>query len=712
MIIMILTPESDTRKEEKGLESGFLKNLLPSVSRTEGDVVPFDPLKIKHSIMKETGLDQESADQITELAVRRIISSSISFLSGPHIREIVCSILSEQHYEDERKLYTRIGMPLMDYEAILERGVNENANQDMNPESIHHWAANRISDEYALLRILDSEEAHAHLYGNLHVHMLRYFDLRPFCMEWDPRMVLEHGLPPVNSWAHCSKSGPAGSLRVAVTHLAKWLGTIQGEFSGGQGYDYITTFLAPYAKGLSQREIEQSMQCLIFETNQIFAARGGQVPFTSISCTPTVPEGLIDIPAVGPHGKLSGRYGDYKSECLILFDALTDVYIHGDYDGKLFAFPKHEVKIKKAWLKEFEPSYIKLMEEVAKMGTPYFLNMCPEWMPDEIHSQCCRKFLSGNQIIERCVLDPEEKKTSNVWENYVSIGSLQSVSLNLPRYAYISKDEDDYLRVLEENMELSAKILLKKWRLIEKRLKSGHLPLCSGEINGRPIFNLKDQNVSIGYTGLNEAVKSLIGFELHENTTAYEFGRRILEYMVAKCNSMSEIYGISFSLWQQPAESSSGRFARLDLKHFPKKAIPQSKGVSAYYTNSDHIRYDADIPLSKRIKLQADYHPIVEGGVITHIWLGEQIPDVLGLWELTKNICLNTNTAYFAYTPDFTYCPHCRKMFRGGNFTCPQCHSTDVKVYSRITGYYSEVDRYNPGKKAEWEARKREHQIK
>ena len=708
---MILTPESETRKEEKGLENGFLKNLLPNVSRTEGDVVPFDPLKIKQSIVKETSLDQKSAGQITELVVRRIISSSISFLSGPHIREIVCSILSEQHYEDERKLYTRIGMPLMDYESILEKGVKENANQDMNPESIHHWAANRISDEYALLRILNSEEAHAHLYGNLHVHMLRYFDLRPFCMEWDPRMILEHGLPPVNSWAHCSRSGPAGSLRVAVTHLAKWLGTIQGEYSGGQGYDYVTTFLAPYAKGLTQREIEQSMQCLIYETNQIFAARGGQVPFTSISCTPTVPEGLLDIPAVGPHGKLNGRYGDYKNECLKLFDAITDVYILGDYDGKLFAFPKHEVKIKKEWLKEFEPSYIKLMEEVVKMGTPYFLNMCPEWMPDEIHSQCCRKFLSGNQIIEKCTLDPNERKSANVWENYVSIGSLQSVSLNLPRYAYTSKNEDEYLTVLEQNMELSARILIKKWKLIEKRLKSGHLPLCSGTIDGQPIFDLKNQNLSIGYTGLNEAVKSLTGFELHENTTAYELGKRILEYMVAKCNSMSEKDGISYSLWQQPAESSSNRFAKLDLKHFPKKAIPQSSGVSAYYTNSDHIRYDADIPLSKRIQLQADYHPIVNGGVITHIWLGEQKPDINGLWELTKKICLNTNTAYFAYTPDFTYCPHCRKMFRGGSFTCPQCHSKEVKVYSRVTGYYSEVDRYNPGKKAEWEARKREHLI-
>ncbi|MFX1588807.1 MAG: anaerobic ribonucleoside-triphosphate reductase, partial [Promethearchaeota archaeon] len=350
---MVLVPDSQTIKEKRAqkLSSGILKNLLPRVFRTEGDVVSFNPVKIEQSLITETGLDKKFADKITELVVRRIISSGIKFLSGPHIREIVCSILSEQHFEEERKLYTRIGMPLMDYEAILEKGINENANQDMNPESIHHWAANRISDEYALLRILDSQEAHAHLYGDIHVHMLRYFDLRPFCQEWDPRMILEHGLPPVDSWVHCSRSGPAGSLRVAVTHLAKWLGIIQGEFSGGQGYDYITTFLAPYAKGLSNREIEQSMQCLIFETNQIFAARGGQVPFTSVSCTPTIPEGLLSIPAVGPHGITAGKYGDYKEECLKLFDALTDVYIQGDHNGKLFAFPKHEVKIKKEWIK-------------------------------------------------------------------------------------------------------------------------------------------------------------------------------------------------------------------------------------------------------------------------------------------------------------------------------------------------------------------------
>jgi ribonucleoside-triphosphate reductase len=182
--------------------------------------------------------------------------------------------------------------------------------------------------------------------------------------------------------------------------------------------------------------------------------------------------------------------------------------------------------------------------------------------------------------------------------------------------------------------------------------------------------------------------------------------------MVAKCNSMTERDQKYYSLWEQPAESTSNRLARLDLKHFPKKAIIQSNGKTAYYTNSDHFRYDAEIPLSERIIKQGDFHPIVNGGVITHIWLGEQKPDINSLWELTKKICLNTNTAYFAYTIDFIYCPSCRKMFRGSQFSCPNCHSGEVKVYSRVTGYYSEVNRYNPGKLAEWQARKRERLFK
>jgi len=169
-------------------------DLLPKVFRTEGDMTKFDPDKIFNSIIKETGMNEGDAKHITELVVRRIISSGIKFLSGPHIREIVCSILSENHFEQERKIYTRIGMPVMDYEAILEKGAEIETEILINPEKIHHIAANQLAEEYTLLRILNDEESKAHLYGDLYIHQLKYFDSRPYQVCWDPRIILKNGV--------------------------------------------------------------------------------------------------------------------------------------------------------------------------------------------------------------------------------------------------------------------------------------------------------------------------------------------------------------------------------------------------------------------------------------------------------------------------------------------------------------------------------------
>jgi ribonucleoside-triphosphate reductase len=617
---MVLVSESEISKKKgtKKLQSRYLRNLLPRVFLTEGDMVVFDPSKIFNSLMKETAMNEKDANHITELVVRRIISSGIKFLSGPHIREIVCSILSEQHYESERKLYTRIGMPLMDYEEILEYGINEMTNNYINPEIIHHWAANRISNEYAHLRILNSEESQTHLYGEIHIHMLQYFDLRPFCQEWDPRLILEHGLPPVVSRAYFSKSGPANNLKMAVSHLARWLGMIHCEFSGSLGYNYITTFLAPYAKDLNNEEIKECMQFFIFEINQLFTSKRGQFPYISISCLPTVPNNLCNIPAIGPHGKIIGKYGEYKEECLKLFNALNNVYIKGDYNGKSFFFPRHEIKIDKQWIKDFEPYYLKLIEELSMKRSPFFSNMCPNWISD--------------------------KKSSFL--KYVNRGSLQSVSLNLPRYTYMSNDEDDCLKIIDEKMELCSRILLKKRDLINRRLKTGHLPLCRGKIDGDSIFKLEKQNLSISFIGLNETVKSLTDFELHEDDHAYNLGRKILEYMATKCTIMSERDNVHYCLSEQPSNISSKRLARLDLKHFPKKAIPLNNGI---YTKSSHLRYNAEIPLFERIKKEGDFHPMIKGKTISYLPLSENKSDIDRLWELTQYICLNTNTSYFIY---------------------------------------------------------------
>ena len=88
-MVLLSDPKTIDEKENEKISRKYLTKLLPQVFRTEGDVVSFDPVKIEKSLIRETGLERNSADRITELVVRRIISSGIKFLSGPHIREIV-----------------------------------------------------------------------------------------------------------------------------------------------------------------------------------------------------------------------------------------------------------------------------------------------------------------------------------------------------------------------------------------------------------------------------------------------------------------------------------------------------------------------------------------------------------------------------------------------------------------------------------------------
>ena len=302
----------------------------------------------------------------------------------------------------------------------------------------------------------------------------------------------------------------------------------------------------------------------------------------------------------------------------------------------------------------------------------------------------------------------------------MNMGSLQSVSLNLPRYAYIANGADDRLfEVIDQSLELARGVLFIKKRVIERAMRNKLIPICASRINDVPLLDFRKQSLSIGFVGLNECVLAHTGYELHENPGAYKLGVEILRHLSKKCeeftdeslvNSTKENPGVKFSLWEQPAESTAERFAKLDLIHYPKQAIPlgDRETRSVYYTNSDHLNYAANIPLFDRIDKQAEFHPIVQGGVITHIWMGEAYPDPEGLWKFTKSIA-HTPTAYFAFTKDFTQCLRCLKFINGIYNTCPHCGASDehIEWWSRVTGYYSRVKRFNQGKFQEWHDRKR-----
>jgi len=601
-------------------------DLLPKVFRTEGNIAEFDPNKIFESILKETGMSEIDANYITKLVVRRIISSGIKFLSGPHIREIVCSILSEQHFEEERKLYTRIGMPLMDYEEILEKRSSNKTSEQINPEKINHWSANKIAEEYAHLRILNNEESKAHLYGDIHINGLCYFDLRPFSQIWDPRLILHYGFPPINNLRSHFKQKPPKDLSSALFQFSKWLGTVQSEFYGSQGFNLITVFLAPYITSLTEEKIKQEIRKFVYEINLLPIIAGREIPSTSISSCISIFENFSKVPAINPNGKINNVYEVYQEQCLKLFKALVFVFKEISEKTINYSTPKHQIFLNNKFLEEVERFYAKFWDDIDTFSDISFINFCLE------------DYYNKNL----------EKMSKNSLHNF---GVLQNISLNLPRYAYSSRDEEKFLELLSSKVILSSEILLKKYQIIEKRLKLKQLPYCSSNVNKDPLFKLKNQDLSYSLVGLNESIKFLTDYELHEHSDAIKLSMRILNELNKICAELTEKHDKNFIISENLSRKAIKRFTKLDLKHFTKEVKLLYYDQNYEYSNSIHFRNNLEIDLFKRIEIQGDFHRFIQNGAIEYISLNDLKENNLSIQEFINIISKKSRISSVNFYP-------------------------------------------------------------
>jgi len=603
-----------------------MMDLLPKVFRTEGNIAEFDPNKILESILKETGMSERDAKHITELVVRRIISSGIKFLSGPHIREIVCSILSEQHFEEERKLYTRIGMPLMDYEEILEKGPNNKTYKPKNPEKINHWSANKIAEEYAHLRILNNEESKAHLYGDIHINGLCYFDLRPFSQIWDPRLVLNYGFPPNNNLSSHFIQKPPKNLASALFQLSKWLAAIQNEFCGNQELNLITVFLAPYIADLSEKDLIQEIRKLIYEINILPIISGRKIPSISMSSCISIFEVLSKVPAVNPNGKINNGYELYQRQCLKLFKALVLAFKEIYQENKNYLIPKLQIFLNNRFLEEIEQFYTKFWDDINNFCDISNIDFCLEAYYDRNLEK-----ISKNKLY--------------------NCGVLQNISLNLPRYAYSGRDEDKFIDLLSSKLSLSSQILLKKNQIIEKRLKLKHLPYCSSIVNRNPIFELENQDLSFSLVGMNESIKFLTNYELHEHSEAIKLSMRILNELNKICAELIKKYNKNFIISENLSKKAIRRFTNLDLKHFPKEVKLLNKNLHHKYTNSVHFRNNSMIDLFKRVEIQGEFHRFIQNGAIEYISLEDLKENNLSIQEFFNAISKKSRISSLNFYP-------------------------------------------------------------
>ena len=728
---------------------------FPKVRTSDGHMLEWNREAIVKQLLRETKLSEEfygvlsidegMAKEIAKEAELRIKVMGISQLSGALVREIVNQILLEEYKEQEwRNVCTRVGTPVYDAHLIdIGEGfeAQENANLQDNAETSHKKKADKICKEQYIL-LLPPRLADAHLSGDLHIHDLEYFGTRGFCQDWDLRYFFYYGLMPDGSGTKASVAGPAKKPEVAILHAVKILGSAQTNFAGGQGFFNFLTFIAPYLKGRSYEEIEQLMQMFIYEMTQMQVARGGQLVFSSVQLTPGVPNIWRDKPVVYKGVVCNGEqaplltYGKFEREVRLAFKALMHVMLNGDYWGKPFNFPKPEIAIEPQFLEEDEdfntknpdlPTYDELydlaFELTAKYGTPYFDNKIPEYRgAGEGVScyQCCAYSFKTSPDDD----DFQDKMYFNGGKHF-SMGGWQVITLNCPRAAYKADGDDEKLFTeLKRLMDLAVDVLKIKKKWMKKIVERGRMPFATqrpkdphtGEEGDVAVY-LDELVYIIGVVGINEMVLYHYGKQMHEDKGALKLAIRAMTEMELYANELSEREGMEISFSRTPAETTAQRFAVADLlnNEFKDKALRVVKGdveqalsiindtrdLPIYYTNGTHVPPNADISLAERINIEHIFFPIVDGGDIMHIFLGEGYPDSRGVKSLALKIAKNTQTGYYAFTKDMTVCMDCSHVTMGLKEECEKCHSKNLDYISRITGYLQAVSGWNEGKKQE-----------
>lgn len=332
----------------------------------------FKPRYIKEAILRETDCDEETADKITTSVVSTIYNNYDKSIDKTSIRTLINAQFIKRGMLKEEEQNRKLGLSVRDFEELIHKGCKDNANMLYNPEMIAKYCFDSIAKEDALLKQpAQCREAFEGYY--IHEHDQESQELRSNCFNIDIRWIAKNGLD-MDGNRTVATSKPAKSLYTLLRHMCEFFMASSCVFSGGLGHPYFNVFLAPYCKGMSYKDIKQSLQMFIFDVNQSLVSRGGQICFTSVGLEFKIPEWLRDVPAIAPAGVPIGTYKDYESEAELLLRAYIEIKMEGDSLGRPFRFPNDIFTLRDGVLDEYKGNIKLAHEYIAKFPTPYFLN--------------------------------------------------------------------------------------------------------------------------------------------------------------------------------------------------------------------------------------------------------------------------------------------------------------------------------------------------
>lgn len=680
------------------------------VIKRDGAKAEFDIKKISTAITKAFEAEHKqyhpSVIDMLALRVTADFESKIKddAISVEDIQDSVEAVLSEAGYADVAKSYIlyrknrekirNMKSTILDYKELVNSyvkvtdwRVKENSTVTYSVGGLILNNSGAITANYWLSEIYDKEIADAHRNADIHLHDLSM--LTGYCAGWSLKQLIKEGLGGVTGKI---TSKPAKHLASLCNQMVNFLGIMQNEWAGAQAFSSFDTYLAPFVKAdnLSYTEVKRCIESFIYGVNTP-SRWGTQAPFSNITLDWTVPNDLAELNCIVGGKEMDFKYKDCKKEMDMVNKAFIETMIEGDANGRGFQYPIPTYSITRDFdWSETENNKL-LFEMTAKYGTPYFSNYInSDMQPSDVRSMCCRLRLDLREL---------RKKSGGFFGSGESTGSVGVVTINMPRIAYLAKDEKDFYNRLDKMMDVSARSLKVKRTVISKLLDEGLYPYTK-----RYLGTFNNHFSTIGLVGMNEAglnAKWLRKDLTHPETQ--KFVQQVLNHMRERLSDYQEQYGDLYNLEATPAESTTYRLAKHDKQRYPDIITANMNGTP-YYTNSSHLPVSFTSDIFDALDIQDELQTLYTSGTVFHAFLGEKLPDWKAAASLVRKIAENYKLPYYTMSPTYSVCKD-HGYITGEHYTCPKC-GQKTEVYSRITGYYRPVQNWNDGKLQEFEDRK------
>ena len=727
--------------------------MIQTVVKRDGRIVGFNEQKIMAAVRKamlhtDKGEDERLVQQIADrvgfsgkpqMTVEDIQNQVEMELMKSSRKDVARAYIS---YRNQRSVARKAKTRDVFLEIINVKNndiTRENANMNADtPAGMMMKFSSETTKPFVDDYLLSEESREAVRQNCLHIHDKDYYPTKSLtCCQHPLDHILERGFSAGHGSSRAAKRIETASVLACIS-----LETAQNEMHGGQAIPAFDFYLAPYVRlsfieelkaleeltgesythlynkevndylkkpldGLEGEalmmqhamnktvaRVHQAMEAFIHNMNTIHSRGGNQVVFSSIN--------------YGTDTSAEGR-------CVIR-ELLNSTY-NGVGNGETAIFPIQIWKKKRGvnYLPG-EPNYdlyCLACKVTARRFFPNFLNLDATfnqneaWKADdpkrymhEVATMGCRTRVFENRY---------GMKTS------VGRGNLSFSTINIVRLAIecmnISDKEtrinkffakldnmlDVAARQLNERYEFQKTAMAKQFPLLMRSLWTGAESLSPNETIEKVI---NQGTLSIGFIGLAECLKALVGAHHGESDEAQQLGLRIVDYMRCRCNEYSETYHHNFSLLATPAEGLSGKFTKTDRKKF---GVLEGITDRDYYTNSNHVPVYYKCSARHKAEIEAPYHEMTRAG---HIFYVEMDGDATHNPQAIMNVVDmmdHYNMGYGSVNHNRNRCMDCGFENAEANLeVCPQCGSKHLDRLQRITGYLvGTTDRWNSGKLAE-----------